>query len=75
MGQPAGFHHWDHISVVGPEFVGPFLRIDEIVFWFSRVILRGVADPANEVLLGLIVVIEDLFNFVFLIVFYDLRRG
>ena len=74
MGQPAGLHHWDHVSMIGSEFVGPFLSVDEVSFRFPRVVLRGVAYPADEVLWSFVVVVEDLFDCVFFVVFFDICR-
>ena len=57
--------------MVGPEFVHLFLRVGEVAFWFPRIILRRITDPANEVFRSFVFVVEDLFDFVFLIAFFD----
>ena len=60
--------------MIGPEFVGPFLYVDEVAYRFSRVILRRVAHSADEVLLSFVVIVKDLFDFVFFVVFFDVCR-
>ena len=74
MGQPAGLHHRDHISMIDPEFVGLFFCVNEVVLWFPGVVLRWVTCPTNEVLLSFVVVVEDSFNFVFFVAFFDVCR-
>ena len=60
--------------MVGPEFVGPFFRVDEVVFRLPKVVLRGVSYPADEVLLSFVVLVEDVFDFVFFVIFFDVCR-